>query len=211
MAPQTAKGGGGHDTLHGEAGGWTFDLGLEALKAPVLQNGDGYTDYTFGGYTYYYSRERMAATGTLSDGTTSYPVSGIGWFDHQWGDITKAVTKGWDWFALQLDDQREMMLFIVRDSSAPILVGGSYTDAQCLTTSVTDAKVTALGQWKSPRTGCTYPSGWTVEAAGMTFTVLPTIADQEVSSATPKYWEGACLVSGDANGRAYVELNGYCP
>lgn len=213
IAPQTAKGGNGHDVLHAEADGWTLDLKLDAVKAPVLQHETGYTDYSFGGNTYYYSRERMAASGTLSDGTATYAVTGTGWFDHQWGNIAFALNKGWDWFALELEGPREMMLFIVRDSTRQILVGGSYTDENCVTKSIAGSalQVTPLGDWKSPRTGCTYPSGWSVLVEGKTYFVTPVIQDQEVSSAIPIYWEGACTVSGDATGRAYVELTGYCP
>ena len=48
-----------------------------------------------------------------------------------------------------------------------------------------------------------------------TFTVMPYIPDQEVSTSTPIYWEGASSVvrasDGKPLGRAYVELSGYCP
>lgn len=213
MPPQTAKGGDGHDVLHGEADGWVLDLTLDAAKPPVYQHDVGYTDYPFGGFTYYYSRERMNAVGTLKNGSTTYAVTGNAWFDHQWGSIAQALKMGWDWFALELEGGRELMLFIVRDSSQQILVGGSYTDEFCVTKSIsgTSVQVLPLGDWTSPRTGCTYPSGWTVVVEGKTYTVTPALKDQEVSTAVPIYWEGACTVSGDATGRAYVELTGYCP
>ena len=41
--------------------------------------------------------------------------------------------------------------------------------------------------------------------------VTPAMEDQEMSDGDQVYWEGASTVSGDATGRAYVELNGYCP
>ncbi len=128
MAGQTARGGNGDDILHAEAEGYILDLELIAIKPPVFHHGDGYTDYSFGGYTYYYSRERMAAVGTLAIDGTPMAVSGSAWFDHQWGDIGPALNLGWDWFALQLDDNREIMLFVVHGSGdEQLLVGGSYT------------------------------------------------------------------------------------
>ena len=150
----TAVGGDGHDTLHGAVDSYTLDLQLAAEKAPVLQHGDGYTDYSFGGYTYYYSRERMAATGTLIVGGETLPVTGTAWFDHQYGDLSSAIKNGWDWFAFQLDDGREIMLFVVRVNEVQQLVGGSYTDASCVTTEIaSDAfEVTPLATWKSPHT-----------------------------------------------------------
>jgi predicted secreted hydrolase len=209
---QTAKGGNGHDVLHGEGDGYSFDLELEATKRPTLQDGDGYTDYSFGGYTYYYSRERMAAAGTLTIGGETLAVTGSGWFDHQYGDIRVAVNRGWDWFALELDDDREVMLFTVRDEKGPVVVGATLTDASCETKVLgpNDFEVAAVGGWKSPHTGCTYPQGWKVRVLDQHLMIQPYVADQEVWSSTPIYWEGAASIDGDAKGRAYVELSGYC-
>ena len=205
-----AVGGGGRDHLHGKVDGYELDLDLRSQKAPVLQHRVGYTDYPFGGNTYYYSRERMAVEGTLTISGAPQRVVGTSWFDHQYGDLFKTAKLGWDWFALQLDDGREIMLFVVRDPAGPVLVGGSLSSAKCEVTEVTDYKVTPLGTWVSPHTGCSYPMGWRVEVAGTTLDVLPVIEDQELSTAHPTYWEGAATVSGGATGRAYVELTGYC-
>jgi predicted secreted hydrolase len=185
------------------------------VKAPVLQHGDGYTDYSFGGNTYYYSRERMAATGTIVAGGETLPVTGLAWFDHQYGDLDTAIDTGWDWFAIQLDDQREIMLYVVRPASGDTLVGGSISDPRCVTTEIgpSDFEITPLGSWTRPGSSppCTYPSGWTVRAGGLNLTVTPVLDDQELDTAVIDYWEGAATVSGDATGRAYVELTGYCP
>jgi predicted secreted hydrolase len=209
---QTAVGGDGHDTLHGEGQGYSFDLTLDATKRPTLQHDLGYTDYSFGGYTYYYSRERMAVSGTVVLGDETVAVTGTGWFDHQYGDIGTAVNKGWDWFAIQLDDNREIMLFVVKDGATPVVVGASMTDANCVTTALEpkDFDVVPQGTWKSPHTDCTYPQGWKVRVKDMNFDVASVVADQEVYKSTPIYWEGAATVTGSATGRAYVELSGYC-
>ena len=212
VGPHTAVGGGGNDVLHGEVGDYVLDVQLSALKPPVLQHHDGYTDYEFGGNTYYYSRERMSATGSITIGGETQTVSGTAWFDHQWGALTTAVDAGWDWFALQLDDDREMMLFIVRVADSDVLVGGSFTDSSCATTDIGpgDYQVTSLGTWTSPL-GCTYPMGWDISLNdGLTLTVTPVMENQELDNAFIDYWEGMAEVSGDATGRAYVELTGYC-
>jgi predicted secreted hydrolase len=208
-----ATGGNGVDHLHGEVDDHVFDLQLSSTKPPVLQHDLGYTAYPWGGYTYYYSRERMAATGTLTIGGAAMPVTGTAWFDHQWGDMSSILSLGWDWFSLQLDDNREIMLFIVRNSGQNALIGGSFTNADGITSQITasDFSITPIGQWTSTRTGCTYPSGWNAVVNGLSFTIIPVIPDQELSTATPIYWEGVCEVTGAARGRAYVELTGYCP
>jgi predicted secreted hydrolase len=208
LAGQTARGGGGADTLHAEAPGYVLDLTLSASKPAVLQYGDGYTDYVFGGYTYYYSRERMAAVGTLVVGTEVLPVTGTAWFDHQWGSLATAGQLGWHWFALQLDDGRELMVFLIYGADGRVAqTTGSYTDgASTRQLSPGEIQVTATGTWKSPHTGCVYPSGWSLGVAGMSFTVTPVLLDQELVGPPSSYWEGEALVTGSGTGRAYVEL-----
>lgn len=213
VGAMTAVGGGGHDVLHGEVDGYVLDVTLDSLKAPVLQHGDGYTDYSFGGNTYYYSRERMAAAGTITVGGETIAVTGTGWFDHQYGDLNTAIDTGWDWFGIQLDDDREIMLFVVRASTGDTLVGGSLSNADCSTVEIgpTDFEITATGSFTTANGACTYPSGWTIRVNDLDLVVTPVLADQALDTAVIDYWEGAATVTGDVTGRAYVELTGYCP
>jgi predicted secreted hydrolase len=206
----TATGAEGEDSIHGETDQFSLDLEISSTKQPVFQHGNGYTEYPYGGYTYYYSRPRMAATGLLTVDGDERAVTGTGWFDHQWGDLTPAVDVGWDWFALQFDDNREIMLFVTRSSSTGELVGGSLTDSGCNTTEISSAEITATGTWDSEVTGCSYPSGWEIEVDGMNLTITPELLDQEVAVAPEIYWEGAVTISGDATGRGFVELTNYC-
>ncbi len=205
-------GGDGVDQLHGELERSTLDLTLSSTKAPVLQHGDGYQAYDFGGYTYYYSRTRMDAQGTLVLDGESLSVSGQAWFDHQWGELDQAVTRGWDWFAVQLDDGSDLMLFLIRGEDEDLLVGATLSDAQCRITEyeASEVSVTSQRSWTSPATGCTWPIGWELQVGDLTLQLEPVLDDQEVPNMATDYWEGACTVTGDATGRAYVELTGYC-
>ncbi len=212
----SASGGGGSDTLVGSVPGDDggelagFSLSLVDAKAPVLQHGDGYHDYDIGGYTWYYSRPRMDVTGTLSLDGDARAVTGTAWFDHQWGDLLSISDAGWDWFALQLDDGREIMLFMVK--GAGDLVGGSVTDAGCHTTelSADDVEITPSEEWTSAATGCVYPQRWTVRVGDEQFEVASVLPEQELANDYQTYWEGAATVDGDATGRAYIELAGQC-
>src|SRR5262249_48665967 len=74
-------------------------------------------------------------------------------------------------------------------------------------------------EWRSPRSGARYPSGWdlAVPALGLAVRVTPVLADQELvteKSTGVTYWEGACRIEGTRDGRpirgrAYTELTGY--
>ena len=76
------------------------------------------------------------------------------------------------------------------------------------------------GQWKSPRSGGTYPATVLLTVPepdgrpGPTLRIEPLCADQELSGgiAGVPYWEGACRVrdaQGKEIGRAFVEMTGY--
>ncbi|QPK64651.1 carotenoid 1,2-hydratase [Methylomonas sp. LL1] len=214
----TAVGGNGHDRLHAQVGDYLLDIELKATKPPVLHYGGDAHPYRFGGYSYYYSRPKMETSGTLTVGGETLKVSGSSWFDRQYGELYQAILQGWQWFAVELDDNRQIMLFDFKGSDSSVEKSGSITDAAGITVQLNaqDFQVTVLEEWTSPHTGCTYPSGWEVEVRGEKFTVQPLLKDQELRAkhhiwVGPVYWEGACGVGGSVSGKAYVELNGYCP
>lgn len=213
----TAVGGDGHDRLHARVGDYVLDLDLNTTQAPVLHYGGDAHPYRFGGYTYYYSRPKMETKGTLSIDGVTYQVSGNSWFDRQYGELYQAILQGWQWFAIELDDNRQIMLFDFKGSASSAEKSGSITDAEGLTVTLAadEFQVTVLDEWISPNTGCRYPSGWELEVRGERFTVQPVLKDQELHAqhgfwVGPVYWEGACSVGGAVSGQAYVELNGYC-
>jgi len=207
-----ARGADGHDHLQGQVDGYQLDLSLASRKAPVLQHDRGYLDYDFGGFTHYYSRQRLDARGTLSVVGQKLPVTGGAWFDHQWGDMGNVFAQSWDWFGIQLDDDREIMAFRMRVGGKERLRGGSYAPAQgpAIRLRPDEVEIAPLGTWRSPRSGRSYPLQWRLRVRDLDLLLTPVLEDQELSSSFPVYWEGAAEVRGSATGRAYIELNSYC-
>jgi predicted secreted hydrolase len=126
---------------------------------------------------------------------------------------------GWDWFALQLDDGRELMLYRLRRRDGGIDPASQGTlvlaDGGARGLERDAVEVLALGHWTSPRGGTRYPAGWRlrIPALALELTVMPLVADQELDLGV-RYWEGAVRVEGTAAGRplggdGYVELVGY--
>jgi predicted secreted hydrolase len=203
-------------------GAFGLDLRLEAEKPPVLHNRSGWIDFGPAGSSYYYSRTRLAVTGSLALDGATLSVTGTAWFDHQWGDFISVGGGGWDWFAVELDDGTDLTLSLVRaaDGTFP-LVYGTLVDAAGRVTNLAraDFNVRQTGTWTSQRTGATYPAGWRVDVPGANIEIdlSPTIADQELdtrASTGVVYWEGSQRVSAmrlgrPIGGQAYVELTGY--
>ncbi len=199
-----------------------IDLTLASSKPPVLHGERGLSRKSDdpGNASYYYSLTRMRANGEVRIGGRAFPVEGQAWMDREWS--TSALGPdlvGWDWFALQLDDGRELMLYRLRQRDGGIAPAsqGTIVLADGATRSLErDAvEVTPLGHWTSPRGGTRYPAGWRlrVPALALELTVTPVLADQELDLAV-RYWEGAVRAEGTTDGRpltgeGYVELVGY--
>jgi predicted secreted hydrolase len=71
-----------------------------------------------------------------------------------------------------------------------------------------------MRQWRSPRSGATYPVAMRVIAGGMEWELQPLMDDQELdarASTDTVYWEGAVRASqhGRPAGKGYLELTGY--
>jgi predicted secreted hydrolase len=229
VVPWTMRGVGGADHLvaQGVSAGSKVPFGLDltldpAGRSPVLHNGVGYVDFGPGGGSYYYSRPRLDATGTITLDGEVIPVTGQAWFDHQWGDFIAVGNGGWDWFAVNLDDGTDLMVSLVRsaDGIVPLVYGTQVgPDGTFRPVARDEITVSALDHWTSVRTGTTYPSGWRVRVSGaaLDLLVVPTVRDQELDTRATTgvaYWEGSQRVSGTlagrpVTGRAYVELTGY--
>lgn len=198
-----------------------LNLELLALKPPVLNGIDGLSQKSAdpNNASYYYSMTRLQTNGQLRIGDNNYTVSGLSWLDREWSTSALAGDQvGWDWFALQLDDGSELMLYglRLRDGSWDPASAGTYTRASGDATHLAadDFEISVLDTWESPAGG-TYPSGWLlrIPRLNLQLTVTPVISNQELFT-TVRYWEGAVDVEGrrdqqPMDGRGYVELTGY--
>ncbi|MER2493507.1 lipocalin family protein [Catenovulum sediminis] len=207
----SAIGGNGNDTLVITVDDFKFELQAEQIKQPVLHYSGEKHEYQFGGYTYYYSREMMAAVGTLSHKGVKQTVSGDLWFDRQYGELVQAsMLVGWQWFAIQLEGNVQIMLFAYHWQSEHM---GSITNAagETIALGASDFHIEILDWWTSPNSGRRYPAKWHINTGDYDLVVTPLVADQELDEdwLLIKYWEGACKVEGNHQGSAYVELVGY--
>jgi predicted secreted hydrolase len=201
-------------------------LTLQPAKPPALHGEGGFSPKAAGGghASHYYSLTRLTTKGKLLLDGKEMEVTGLSWMDHEFftGGLAPGQA-GWDWFALQLDDGSEVMLYLLRhrDGKLDPASAGTLVDAEgrARALKLADFQVKATGSWTSPHTGGTYPSGWEVAlpGAGYRLTLSPTLADQEVrarGAARVNYWEGEMQVRGEKNGQpltgqGYVELTGY--
>ena len=238
-APWRLAGSGGTDQIEAalspeeaaQAGAsFGLHLDLDSTKPPALHNGDGFIDFGPAGSSYYYSRTRMIATGTLDLDGEQLSVDGIAWFDHQWGDFVSVGGGGWDWFAINLGDGTDLTISLVRDSAgAAVLTYGTLVDSAGIARHLTssDFRVEPIDTWPSPRSGHIYTVGWRISVPAAlpfgeaTIELRPTVLDQELDTRATTgvaYWEGSQdvlvirpTIVGDPTGQAYVEMTRYGP
>jgi predicted secreted hydrolase len=208
--------------LQAQAHGYAIDLSLTPERAPVAQGDGGLSAKSDapGNASHYYSYTRLRASGSLATPHGADEVRGLAWLDREWSTSALASDQaGWDWFALQLDDGRDLMFYRLRradgsvhPASAGVVVGreGGVTRL-----GASDLEVEALGHWDSPQGGARYPVRWRLRAPdhGIDLRLEPLLDDQEVAL-TFRYWEGAVRASGRGpagpiEGVGYVELTGY--
>ena len=176
--------------------------------------------------SYYLTYSRLSAEGHLiRNNRPVLNVTGSAWMDHEISSSQLDPGQvGWDWLGIQMDDGREIMVYVLRQSNGTPDPASKLTwiglDG-ALRAFGTDAfRLNAKGVWKSPLSGSTYPGGLVLECTDpesgsqRTFDIVPRLSAQEITSKLGRalsYWEGACEVreSGSRKGNAYMELTGY--
>jgi predicted secreted hydrolase len=209
--------------LRAASSGAAIDLELSRFERIVLQGEHGLDRKgpELGNASYYYSAPRLDVTGIVRSGNRPVDqVSGHAWMDREWGTsaLSPGVT-GWDWFALRLDDGRDLMFYRLRraDGSATSFSGGTLTDATGATRRLRaeDVELEIAERWRSPASGVTYPIGWRMKVPDeeLDLVITPSLRDQELRLSV-RYWEGAVAITGrsaarEIRGLGYLELAGY--
>lgn len=206
-----------------DAAGIALSLDLRPTRPLVFQGPNGYSRKSSqpGRASMYYSRPRLATTGTVWLGTARYSVAGASWMDHEFSSEPLAPEQvGWDWLGLRLLDGTDVMLFRLRRSDGR----ADYRAATVATSSAPprhlaphEWSMTPGPTWTSPATGAAYPVEWTLALPGRIARVVVRAAfpsQENVSSHVAKlhYWEGLVRAFGPDGrqvGEGYLEMTGY--
>jgi predicted secreted hydrolase len=206
------------------------EFGIELLltpeKNPIVHGQNGVSQKAEGeGYaSHYYSIPRLKTEGKILLRNRELPVHGISWMDHEFGsNQLREYQVGWDWFSIQLDNGIDLMFYQIRYKDGKLDPFSSGTiifqkgDSQHLL--LKEFQIESLDQWKSQKSGATYPSEWRIVVPGHQIELMltPRIKDQELitqESTRVTYWEGSVKVEGKYRGQrvrgmGYVELTGY--
>jgi predicted secreted hydrolase len=205
---------------------YELSLRLDPAKPEVIhgENGISRKGAAVGNASHYYSLSRLKTSGSLTIGGESFEVDGLSWMDHEFGTSFLEVEQaGWDWFSIQLEDGRDLMVFQIRrsDGSIDTRSSGTLIEADGRTTHIPRDELRMMpGEaWRSLVSGASYPTTWTIELPryGLRLMVRAAMDDQELrtnESTGVTYWEGSVVIEGVSSekavrGRGYLEMTGY--
>jgi len=217
---------------------------MDCLKQPLIVGGDGFLDLGGYGFSFYYSLTKLAVTGTIMVHGIAEEVTGCAWIDHQWGNFFDknqppyGLALTYEWFSIQLDDNREIMVADTWDRVTGEKNDQSFTGGMNLLNSdgsselLEDYTITPQASWNDSIDHRFYSSKWhiTETSKSIDLIVIPVFLNQvmRVKENYPLlqrlleelfpgacFWEGICTVSGtingfSASGKAYVELTHCC-
>jgi predicted secreted hydrolase len=170
------------------------DLMLTSIRPVMAVGGRGETGLVDPTDMYYFSRTRCKANGRLMiPGTadTLY-VSGQAWIDHQWGTSWVIQNDGWDWWGIQLDNGKDILIFRQRDLATGKIFfpEATFMGAKGHQTVTHNIVFTPdrSSLWTSPHTGVRYPLSWTLsfpDQNEMDLHVRAKVSDQEIPILSP--------------------------
>jgi predicted secreted hydrolase len=206
----------GDQQLQAVSDRFTLTLDLAPQKPPVINGTDGVSQKgpSPGEASHYISFTRLSAQGKLNGRF----VKGLAWMDHEFfTQHPSPALAGWDWFAIQLANNEELMLYRLRNQSGEISAysSGTFVDAKSVAHNLTASEFTL----NPGRLWHKYPVDWkiSIPSLGLQLTERTTLDEQELatpSSPSPSYWEGAVTYSGTIHQKAiqgvgYLEMTGY--
>ncbi|MBV9760971.1 MAG: hypothetical protein JO340_10445 [Acidobacteriaceae bacterium] len=206
---------------------FTLRLKLRPEKPLTIHGREGVSQKgpQAGEASHYISFTRLAAEGQLEGWNgRSYSLKGLAWMDHEFfSQASGQALAGWDWFAVQLNNNEELMLYRLRRKSGERspYSSGTFVDAAGRTRflSASDFVLAPGTTWQSAASGARYPVEWkiSIPCLGIELWERTGFRDQELfskESVTPTYWEGAVTYEGHEQSQAvkgvgYLEMTGY--
>ena len=180
------------NTLRAVEGELGLELNLDAGRAPIAHGTDGVFQRGVLAFnaSHLYSITRMPTRGALLLNGQRIEVTGASRMDHEFGNsFLEEGQSGWDWFAIELEDGTDLMIYQLRltdgardEYSIATLV---RADGTCESLRSDDFELEPLARWTSPASGGSYPIHWRVKIPGkqIELEVSAPVEDQELRAA----------------------------
>lgn len=178
-----------------------INLDLASLKKPFL--------FYNNTEAFYYEQTNIKVSGSLFLSDNHYQVKGVGWIDHQ-GFRTVLPWKSWRWYALQLDNNVEIVFttdLVSQTGNFSEKKNLSIFKESALQETVDSQKYTIknLDFWQDPKTKVQYPIKWQLEIPERNINLTATsIIPNQVIEGTGGVYEGTYQVTGTFEGQSVM-------
>jgi hypothetical protein len=174
------------------------NLELRAVSPFLAIEGTGLTGLLVPEEVCIYAVPRLEASGTMY----GRKVSGLFWYDHQWGISRLDKGVAWCRWGLQLEDGTDASACIFRDLETGRVYHSTVTHAG----KVHPLEAAPVTWWESPK-GVHYPVAWDLTGGPLKLRVEPIL--QEGALKGHALWAGPVRLQGSHAGFGFQELAGY--
>jgi predicted secreted hydrolase len=207
--------------FEGRAGRHKMRLKLLPTQPETVPGDGGAIEIVPGTRHLWYQAERMEVSGLWQDGGTTRWVEGTGFFKHQWGRLYDPDVEGFEWFSMDLPDDRSLVVVLVHEGGRRGVPGSrafvTERGGRPVPLDVDAIDLRWLKTWRSPRTGARWPVAWHIEGAGLDLVVETAVDDQELTVFPAPFYAGPARARGTVQGEevdvvAFVEhVGGFQP
>lgn len=175
--------------------------------------------------SHYLSYTRMTVVGEIIVEGQAVQVQGQAWMDHEFSSSQLAPgAVGWDWFSIQLDDQSELMIYLLRKKDGSYFSASSAShiskQGQVTEYALSDLNYKILETHQVQPSGHRYPSQFNILIKplelSLNIKVLSRTSEIHSKESTAvTYWESPISVEAQYKndkpfkGQGYIELTGY--
>jgi predicted secreted hydrolase len=204
------------------------ELIFVAKKGAVRHGDNGLVRGVHGEDMFYYFIPRCEVAGHLCLEGSRLPLSGSGWYDHEFGrpppgrEVHGARsgndfdTVAWNWLSVQLDNGTDVSLYELIRTDTKMTIGrcAVLVDAKGKRSAFSDFTLVPSREWTSMRTFERYPTrlALSIPAARLLLELRATVDDQEIVTAISKpafcCRASACAAAATSNAAASVRSRG---
>ena len=183
---------------------------LDATKPPLYLDTDGFLYQGSGNYTYYYSLTDLDLSGSVSFYGVEEDVTGIAWFDRQYGDFNPYEDESYEWFSIQLDNDMDLNIWNIFTPENSIPRTKEYRICSVISDTVSfttqNFQIDRLSfEWTPDSQRC-YATKWRIISDSMDMDLLVEVNDEKseinITEIAMRFYEGSTKVTGKIDSEA---------
>jgi predicted secreted hydrolase len=194
--------------IKASAGEDSIKLNLDATKPPLLIDEDGFLYQGSGNYSYYYSLTNLIANGSVTFKGVEEDISGIAWFDRQYGSFDPYEDESYEWLSVQLEENMDLNIWNIFTPENSIPMTKEYRICSILkndTISFTtqNFQIERLAFAFTPDSQKCYATSWRIISDTLNMDLQVEVNNERseinISEIALRFFEGSTKINGKLN------------